>query len=89
MMSHLLDNPIYNALISGNHNFAKGTENVKYFNEDMAAFAGLKNNSKADFDELYQCSDVDSLFVVFSTFSLEIPKAVTTTSFNAVLASLS
>ena len=74
MMSHILDNPIYNALISGNNNFAKGTENVKYFKEDMAAFAGLKNNSKANFDELYQLSDVVSLFVIFSIIPLEIPK---------------
>ena len=73
-MSHELDNPIYNALISGNNNFAKGIDNAMYFIEDMAAFAGLKDNSKADFDLLYQLSKDESLFVVFSIFPLQIPE---------------
>ena len=72
-MSHVLDHPIYNALISGNNNFAKGDENSKYYIEDMAAFAGLKDNCVADFDSLYKLSDDESLFVVFSVAKLQIP----------------
>lgn len=74
MMSHVLDNPIYNALISGNNNFAKGSENAKYYIENMAAFAGLKDNSTRDFELLYQRSEDESVFVVFSISPLEIPR---------------
>lgn len=74
MMSHVLDNPIYNALISGNNNFAKGVKNVKYYIENIAAFAGLKDNSIADFELLHQISNDKSVFVLFSIYLLEIPR---------------
>ena len=73
-MNHLLDRPIYNALISADQRFAKGEENVKYYLESMAAFAGLKNNSTGDFELLYQSSPDDCLFVIFSISPLQIPK---------------
>ena len=73
-MNHVLDNPIYHALTSADQMFAKGSANVMYYLESMAAFAGLKNNAKADFELLYQSSPDDCLFVVFSTLPLQIPK---------------
>lgn len=73
-MNHVLDNPIYNALISGHKDFAKGGEKVKYYMEDIASFAGLKTYSAANFEELYQISLPESLFVVFSVIPLQIPK---------------
>lgn len=73
-MQHLLDNPIYYALNSSHHNFAKGAENAKFYKEDMAAFAGLKTNSFSDFEKLYQLSQSESVFVIFSILPLKIPK---------------
>ncbi len=70
--TQLLNNPIYNALNSGNNSFAKGHENAKYYMENVAAFAGLKDNAIADFEMLYQLSKHESVFVVFSTFSVRI-----------------
>lgn len=72
-MEHLLDNPIYHALNSAHGLFAKGTENVKYYEEEVASFAGLKHNSEQEFEELYKNSPAESTFVVFSHVRLTIP----------------
>ncbi|WP_449440177.1 GNAT family N-acetyltransferase [Pedobacter steynii] len=72
-MNHILDNPIYHALNSAHSNFSVGTDHVKYYLEEIAAFAGLKDNSKLDFDTLYENSAVESLFVVFTTSEVNIP----------------
>jgi predicted GNAT family acetyltransferase len=73
MMEHILDNPIYNALISAHSIFSNGTDDVKYYLEDVASFAGLKNNSKIDFETLYENSPSESLFIVFTPAPITIP----------------
>ncbi|KQC00020.1 GNAT family N-acetyltransferase [Pedobacter sp. Hv1] len=73
-MKHILDNPIYHALISGHQAFAKGTDQANYYQEDIASFAGLKDNSAADFEALYQNSPEASLFVVFTPEPTVIPE---------------
>lgn len=72
-MEHLLDNPIFNALNSAHSIYAKGTANVKYYQEEVAVFAGLKTNSPADFEELYALATDANTFVVFSPVALTIP----------------
>ncbi|KQM74986.1 hypothetical protein ASE74_03130 [Pedobacter sp. Leaf216] len=72
-MEHLLDNPIYYALTSGHSHLAKGIDEVKYYKEDITAFAGLKNNSQENLNTLYQISPAESLFVFFSKTPVEIP----------------
>jgi ribosomal protein S18 acetylase RimI-like enzyme len=71
-MPHLLDNPIYNALISAHNPISLGTETVRYYLPAVASFAGLKDNSLANFEELYQISEPESFFIVFSLDPLEI-----------------
>jgi len=71
-MEHLLDNPIYHALTTGHADFAKGVDEVKYYLKDIAAFAGLKDNSAENLQTLYEISEPDSLFVVFSKVPLRI-----------------
>lgn len=73
-MKHVLDNPIYHALSSGHFTFAKGWDDVKYYQEDIAPFAGLKENSKVNFDELYENSDLEQTFVLFTPTAYEVPK---------------
>lgn len=73
-MEHVLDNPIYYALSSGHAHHAKGVETVKYYTEDITAFAGLKDNSQENLDTLYQISEPDSLFVFFAKTPVEIPQ---------------
>ena len=72
-MEHVLDNPIYYALTSGHSHIAKGLEEVKYYIEDITAFAGLKDNSQENLNTLYQISPAESLFVFFSKTPIEIP----------------
>jgi len=73
-MEHVLDNPIYYALTSGHSHIAKGLNEVKYYIEDITAFAGLKDNSQENLNTLYQISPAESLFVFFSKTPVEIPK---------------
>ncbi|MBT2559763.1 GNAT family N-acetyltransferase [Pedobacter sp. ISL-68] len=72
-MEHVLDNPIYYALTSGHSHIAKGLEEVKYYIEDITAFAGLRDNSQENLNTLYQISPAESLFVFFSKTPVEIP----------------
>ena len=73
-MEHVLDNPIYYALTSGHSHIAKGLEEVKYYIEDITAFAGLRDNSQENLNTLYQISPAESLFVFFSKTPVEIPQ---------------
>ena len=53
-MEHLLNNPVYNALLSGDANLAFGKERVKYFDEDVSPFAGFDEGNAQGFDELFE-----------------------------------
>lgn len=44
-MDHVLDNPIWNALSTGNRNLAFGNDKALYIKRDVGFFAGLKTNS--------------------------------------------
>ncbi|MFD2582892.1 GNAT family N-acetyltransferase [Pedobacter vanadiisoli] len=73
-MEHVLDNPIYYALSSAHSHMAKGSDRVKYYVEDITAFAGLKDNSQDDLNTLYQISPAESFFIFFSKTPVEIPE---------------
>ena len=53
-MEYLLENPVYNALLSGDKELGIGTEKVRYFNEDISPFAGFKGSSEQGFNELFK-----------------------------------
>nr|WP_294873115.1 GNAT family N-acetyltransferase [uncultured Pedobacter sp.] len=72
-MIHTLDNPIYNALNSAHSAFSSGTDHAKYYLEEVASFAGLKDNSKRNFEALYENSPLESLFIVFTPSAVDIP----------------
>lgn len=65
-MTHILDNPIWNALITGNKSFAYGSEEAKYMERDIGIFAGLKTNSQINLDELCSLVPEKSLVVLFT-----------------------
>ena len=52
-MNHPLDNPAWNALLSGNKNFSKGNEQIKYFDSEVAPFVGFADYSPDKSDILY------------------------------------
>jgi ribosomal protein S18 acetylase RimI-like enzyme len=50
---HLLDNPVYNALSTGDAGFANGNGQVKYFDEEVSPFAGFPVGYENGFGELH------------------------------------
>lgn len=53
-MKHLLHNPVYHALLSGDRHLSCGTDNVKYFAEEVSPFAGFEEGYAKGFAELYE-----------------------------------
>ncbi|HEY4156207.1 MAG TPA: GNAT family N-acetyltransferase [Puia sp.] len=72
-MDHILDNPIYNALGSGNENFSSGNAGARCFPDDISPLAGLKENSPRDFDALYELSAAGRFFILFTPGEIEVP----------------
>ncbi|RKR81918.1 FR47-like protein [Mucilaginibacter gracilis] len=52
-MYHVLDNPAWNALVSGNKHLANGADVAKYFDKAVSPFAALKENNVANFQTIY------------------------------------
>ncbi|MFD0794258.1 GNAT family N-acetyltransferase [Mucilaginibacter litoreus] len=72
-MAHVLDNPIFNALLTGNKAFAVGAGNALFFQQDVAPFAGMETNSINDFKQLASILPPGSTFVIFSTTKVDVP----------------
>ncbi len=53
-MKELLQNPVYNALLTGDKHLSFGNEHVKYFDEEVSPFAGFDEEYKNGFAELYE-----------------------------------
>jgi ribosomal protein S18 acetylase RimI-like enzyme len=53
-MNHVLDNPAWNALISGNKHLAYGNGPVRYFDRGVSPFAALEENSEKNFRLLHE-----------------------------------
>ncbi|RFZ94599.1 GNAT family N-acetyltransferase [Mucilaginibacter conchicola] len=75
-MTHVLDNPIYSALTSGNKHFAVGDDTAFYFQQDVAPFAGMKDNSADEFAALINNMPDESVFVIFSRNEVAIPEGL-------------
>lgn len=52
-MNQLLENPVYNSLLSGDKHLSLGNEQVRYFDEEVSPFAGFAEDNKHGFSELY------------------------------------
>ena len=52
-MKHLLDNPVYHALCSGDQKMSYGSQQVKYFDEAVSPFAGFDHNYQRGFADLF------------------------------------
>src|SRR5476651_2719665 len=73
-MDHVLDNPLFNALASGNKHFANGTDNVKYFPKEVSPFAGSADLSTASLAILYNLLPAERAVVLITAKELEIPQ---------------
>ena len=52
-MNHLLHNPVYHALLSGDRHLSFGNEQVKFFDDQVSPFAGFEHDNAKGFSDLY------------------------------------
>ncbi len=74
IMKNVLDNPVWNALISGNRHLATGSDKVKFFDPEVSPFAALLENTHENFGELYEKHNSDQPVFLWSMEELSIPK---------------
>jgi ribosomal protein S18 acetylase RimI-like enzyme len=72
-MQHVLDNPMWQAAITGNSSLTYGTESVRYFNRDMALFFGMKEFSEDNFRQLQELTPSGVLVATFTEGEIDIP----------------
>jgi ribosomal protein S18 acetylase RimI-like enzyme len=72
-MDHVLDNPIWNGLISGNRHLAEGHGNIRYFPPEITTFAGIQNFSAADFDLLSELCPPGTVKATFTPRKPDLP----------------
>nr|WP_067058472.1 GNAT family N-acetyltransferase [Mucilaginibacter sp. L294] len=72
-MTHILDNPIYNALKTGNKKLSIGDGQVTIFRRDVAPFAGMESNSNEDFEALTALGPQINPVVIFSPVKHNLP----------------
>jgi ribosomal protein S18 acetylase RimI-like enzyme len=66
-MKHVLDNPVWNALISGNKNLSIGNETARYFPREISPFVGIAESNPVNFDVLRQVIPFKEPAAIFST----------------------
>jgi ribosomal protein S18 acetylase RimI-like enzyme len=72
-MEHVLDNPAWNALISGNKPLAQGNDRVKYFDASVSPFAAFNENTEEHFQLLYDMLPHDRQIFFIATVPANIP----------------
>jgi ribosomal protein S18 acetylase RimI-like enzyme len=53
-VKHLLHNPVYHALLSGDKPLSFGNDKVKFFDEAVSPFAGFEHDYENGFKDLYE-----------------------------------
>lgn len=76
-MTHVLDNPIWNALISGNKLISLGSDMVKYFAPDVAPFIGMADYGPENMQHLLRDAPTDRKIVIFSASEVTFPAGLT------------
>jgi predicted GNAT family acetyltransferase len=69
----VLDNPIWNALITGNAALAEGDDHVKLFPADVAPFVGLREINPDNIARLYERVTPDRAVAIVAPTPIEIP----------------
>lgn len=59
-MTHILNNPVWNALNTGNKAIAEGNDEVKYYRADVSPFAGVKEMTEEYLSALYEQSNEEN-----------------------------
>jgi ribosomal protein S18 acetylase RimI-like enzyme len=72
-MAHILDNPVWNALVTGNAALAEGEGEVKVFPADVAPFVGLKEINPGNLARLYQRVAGERAVAIVAPSPIDIP----------------
>lgn len=72
MSKHVLDNPAWSALVSGNKHLSNGNEVAKYFAPDVSPFAAIQENTQPNLEALYQTIPFDNPVILISDKELTI-----------------
>ena len=72
-MAHILDNPAWNALNSGNKTLSNGNDNVKYFSNDVSPFVGLQEPTESNFKFLFDMLPSAGFYNLISPEEIVIP----------------
>ncbi|MEO8886980.1 MAG: GNAT family N-acetyltransferase [Mucilaginibacter sp.] len=72
-MEHVLDNPAWNALLTGNKHLGEGNEQVKYYIQQVSPFVGFRDNNAADFEWLYNLMTYNGPAVFITPVFVDIP----------------
>ena len=73
-VEHLLINPVYNALSTGDSSLAFGNDRVKYFDEQVSPFIGIANGNTDGFKELLQLLPVGRKILYATPQIIEEPE---------------
>lgn len=65
-MEHILDNPVWEALTTGNINLSIGNEVARYLPSNISPFAGIKEFTTNNFQKLYDIIPFDSPIAIFT-----------------------
>lgn len=80
MAYHLLDNPVWSALNTGNSNIARGTDLVKFYRPNISPFVGLTENSEENLIALHALSPREEhVHAVVSVGDMQVPAPWTAT----------
>lgn len=72
-MEHVLDNPAWNALISGNEQLSYGNGQVRFFDKGVSPFAAFKENTADSFRLLYEMLPHNGPVLFVTPVETEIP----------------
>ncbi|GGB02522.1 GNAT family N-acetyltransferase [Mucilaginibacter rubeus] len=73
-MEHVLDNPAWNALSTGNKAFAGGNDIAKYFPKEVSPFVAIPEISAENFNLLYDTIPFESHFIFIAPHDVVIPE---------------
>jgi hypothetical protein len=71
-MSHLLDNPVWAALTTGNGHLSKGNDTAKFILPEIAPFAAVKELNTENFQILYDTIPFETQIAIFTNEKLMV-----------------
>jgi ribosomal protein S18 acetylase RimI-like enzyme len=72
-MEHVLDNPAWNALISGNKHLSYGNGQIRYFDKEVSPFIAFEKNTLDNFRLLYEMLPHNDPVLFLTPAEIDIP----------------